>query len=151
MDYFYVGSGHGNVGLQDIFLKLKYTGEKFWIGADAHMFAATADVFDGYKYGKDLAAATTLAEVTAINDKKYTGYKMDANLGMELDLSFGFNLAKGVAFKGGYSMMMATETLAYLKGATYIVGPNVGQGRTDQMNGWGWAMIIIKPKFITGE
>ncbi|MCB9361028.1 MAG: hypothetical protein H6587_06440 [Flavobacteriales bacterium] len=152
MDYFYVGNPHGNVGLRDIFLKLKYTGEKFWVGADAHMFAATADVWDGYKYGKDLTDAIAAGQsTTTIVDNKYKDYKMDANLGMELDLSFGFNLAKGVAFKGGYSMMMATETLAYVKGVTYKTGANAGQGRTDQMNGWGWAMIVIQPKFITGE
>ena len=156
MDYFYVGNwtknGTDNVGLQDIFLKLKYKGEKFWVGADAHMFAATADVWDGYKFNKELTDAVTAGQPTTdILDKKYTSYKMDANLGMELDLTFGFNLAKGVAFKGGYSAMLATETLAYLNGTTYKAGANAGQGRADQMNGWGWAMIIIKPKFITGK
>jgi len=152
MDYFYVGSGHGNVGLQDIYLKLKYKGEKFWVGADVHMFSAAADVWDGYAYNKDLADAISAGQsTTAIMDGKYTDYKMNSSLGTELDLTFGFNLAKGVVFKGGYSMMMATETLAYLKGVTHQTGNNIGQGRTDQMNNWGWAMIIIKPKFITGE
>lgn len=150
MDYFYVGSGHGNVGLQDIFLKLNYKAEKFWVGADVHMFSATADVWDGYKYNKDLSDAITAGQsTTSIMDKKYTSYKMNTSLGTEIDFTFGFNLAKGVAFKGGYSTMLATETLAYLKGVTYGAGnKNAGQGRTDQMNGWGWAMIIIQPKFI---
>jgi len=77
---------------------------------------------------------------------------MDAALGTEIDLSFGFNLAKGVVFKGGYSMLMASETLAYLKGATYGGNnTNAGQGRTDQNNSWGWAMIIVKPTFIGGK
>lgn len=151
MDYFYVGNHAGSVGLQDIFFKLKYTGEKFWVGADAHMFAATADVWDEYKFNTDLSNATTATEITAINDKKYTDYTMDANLGMEFDFTFGFNLAKGVAFKGGYSMLMPTETLADIKNVKYTTGERAGQGRIDQFNSWGWAMIIIKPKFITGE
>ncbi|MCO6499240.1 MAG: hypothetical protein J5I47_02565 [Vicingus serpentipes] len=161
MDYFYVGNHAGSVGLQDIYVKGKYTADKFWVGLDVHLFSAANHVWDGFKYADDLKAptaallaATTQAEIDAanadikaINDKKYTGYTMSSGLGTELDLTFGFNLAKGVVFKGGYSMMMATETLAYLKGTTDYQG----QGRTDQNSTWGWAMIIIKPQFITGE
>jgi|GEM_PF-77166 len=162
MDYFYVGNHGGSVGLQDIFAKVKFKNDKFWVGLDVHLFSAANDVWDGFKFNDDLntqnniiadvnstAAQITAAnnEITAINDRKYTGYTMSSSLGTELDLTFGFNLSKGVAFKGGYSMMMATETLAYLKGTTDYQG----QGRTDQNSTWGWAMIIIKPKFITGE
>ncbi len=173
MDQFYVGAGHGNVGLQDINVKLKYKAEKFWVGAAVHMFAATADVWDKFKYNTDLTAAndamtaaTTQAQTDAaqaqidgVVDTRYTSYDMEKSLGTEIDLTFGFNLAKGVAFKGGYSMLMATETLAYLKGAQKdeinVVGgaPTdfVGQGRTDQTSNWAWAMLVFKPKFITGE
>jgi hypothetical protein len=165
MDYFYVGNHVGSVGLQDIYVKAKYKAEKFWVGLDVHMFSAANDVWDGFKYGQDdadanvdltneLAAATNQTEIDAANDKytaftetKYTDYTMSSGFGTEIDLSFGFNLAKGVVFKAGYSMMMATETLAYLKGTTDYQG----QGRTDENSSWGWAMIIIKPKFITGE
>ncbi len=144
MDYFYVGSGHGNVGLQDIYVNAKYKAKKFWVGAAVHMFSATADVKDNFKIGEDNAAAMLAVGNTDGVDQFQT---MSASLGTEFDLSFGFNLSKGVAFKGGYSMMMATETLAYLKGTIDYQG----QGRTDQTSSWGWAMIIIKPKFITGE
>ncbi len=165
MDYFYVGNHGGSVGLQDIYVNGKYKTDKFWVAAAVHMFSSANDVWDGFKYGEDdaaantvlandLAAATNQAEIDAANakytafaDTKYTDYTMASSFGTEIDLSFGFNLAKGVAFKGGYSMMMATETLAYLKGTTDYQG----QGRTDQTSNWGWAMIIIKPKFITGE
>lgn len=161
MDYFYVGNHVGSVGLQDIYLKMKYKGEKFWVGATVHMFSAANDVWDGYKYGKDdiaanivlsdeLTAATTQAEIDAANNKydaftntKYTDYTMATGLGTEIDLSFGFNLSKGVAFKAGYSTMLATETLAYLKN----VKDYDGQGRVDENSSWGWAMIIIKPNF----
>lgn len=166
MDYFYVGNHVGSVGLQDINLKLKFKAEKFWVGAAVHMFSAANDVWDGYKFGTDLtaandamAAATTQTEIDAaqaqidgVNDTKYTAYTMSAGLGTEIDLTFGFNLAKGVAFKGGYSTMIGTETLAYVKGTTYAgANTNAGQGRTDQNSSWGWAMIVIKPSFIGGK
>ncbi|MGB0882676.1 MAG: hypothetical protein ACPGSO_06955 [Vicingaceae bacterium] len=161
MDYFYVGNHGGSVGLQDIYFKLKYKADKFWVGADVHMFSAANDVWDGFKYGQDdiaatevltteLAAASTQAEFDAATAKydaftetKYTDYTMSSSFGTEIDLTFGFNLSKGVAFKGGYSVMMATETLAYLKGTTDYQG----QGYTDELSSWGWAMIIIKPNF----
>lgn len=140
MDYFYVGNHVGSVGLQDIYFKLKYKNEKFWVGVDVHLFSAPEEIIDGYKVAKDNAAAIAAGTpVTDVNQLQ----AMNASLGTEIDFTFGFNLAKGVAFKGGYSMMMATETLAYLKGTVDYDG----QGRTDQNSGWGWAMIIIKPNF----
>ncbi|HRN42581.1 MAG: hypothetical protein KF732_08395 [Flavobacteriales bacterium] len=165
MDYFYVGNHIGSVGLNDIFFGLKYKSEKFWVAADAHLFLAAANVWDGYKYNKDLSIATealadattqtqideATANINKVKDNKYTKYKMESNLGTEIDVTFGFNLAKGVDLQAGYSVMIDTETLAYLKGVTYKKGDNAGQGRTDQMNSWGWLMITFKPKFITGE
>jgi hypothetical protein len=170
MDHFYVGNwstfGKTNVGLQDIYINAKYTAEKYWVEAAVHLFSATADVWDGYKYNNEdaaatitlnneLTAATNQTEIDAANSKydaftskKYTDYTMAAGLGTEIDLSFGFNLSKGVAFKGGYSMMVGTETLAYLQGVKYDApNQNAGQGRTDQNSSWGWAMIIFKPNF----
>lgn len=149
MDYFYVGNHINGVGLQDIFFGLKYKTEKFWVAADAHLFSATADVRDKYKYDKAVADAVASGlPTTDINQYPV----MNASLGTEIDVSFGFNLSKGVDLQAGYSMMIDTETLAYLKGVKYA-GNNVnaGQGRTDQTNSWGWVMITFKPKFITGE
>lgn len=166
MDLFYVGNHINNVGLNDIFFALKYKAEKFWVAADVHLFSTPADVWDGYKFNKELTdanaaliAATTQTQIDAanasiktINDNKYSEYKMDRNLGTEIDFTCGFNLAKGVGVLTGYSIFLDTETLAYLKGVTYKSNNiNTGQGRTDQMNSWGWVMITFKPKFITGE
>jgi hypothetical protein len=165
MDHFYVGNHINNVGLNDIFFGLKYKTEKFWIATDAHLFSSPADIWDGYKFNKDLVIATDAlanattpeqinaanASIKSINDSKYSKYKMEKNLGTEIDLTFGFNLAKGVGVQAGYSVLIDTETLAYLKGVTYKNGDNAGQGRTDQMNSWGWVMVTFNPKFITGE
>ena len=151
MDYFYVGNHIGSVGLQDIFLKLNYKSEKFNVGADVHLFSAAANVWDEYKYSTDLKNAMTngtTADVTAVQDKKYTGYTMPSSLGTEIDFNFGFDLSKGVALKAGYSMMLATTTLADLKNVKYQANnPNAGEGRLDQTSSWGWLMLVIKPNF----
>ena len=144
MDYFYVGNHAGSVGLQDIYVKGKYKAEKFWLGADVHFFSAAAAVKDGFKIQQDvdaaIAAGTPVADVDMYQE-------MNANFGTELDLTLGFKLSKGVDFKAGYSMMFATETLAYVKGTTDYQG----QGYTDAASSWGWAMITIKPQFIAAK
>ena len=123
MDYFYVGNHGGSVGLQDLFLKLKLTPEKFMLGVDAHFFSAAADVLDVDKF-------TNTGEYTA----------MSSGLGTEIDVYGGFKLAKGVAFKAGYSQMMGSATMEAIKG-----------GSSDESSNWGWAMIIVKPSFIGGK
>ncbi len=134
MDYFYVGSGHGAVGLQDAYLKLKYKKDKWSVGLDAHLFMSAADVLD------PLELATS---------GKWTA--MNSMLGTEFDLSFMRKLNKSVTLKAGYSHLLATETLATLKGVTYTSGTDAGKGRTDQINNWGYVMIIFKPTFLKKE
>ena len=148
IDYFYVGNWRGSVGLQDIYFKLKYKKEKSYVGLDVHLFSAAAPVWDKYTHAEDFAVGNSTPE-----------YKeMSSYLGSELDLSFGMPLSKGVMFKAGFSMMMASETLAYLNGTTYNHnaithqdGEIVGKGRIDAMNTWAYAMIIIKPTFLKAE
>ncbi len=94
MDYFYVGSGHGNVGLQDIYLQLNAKLPKIQFGLNTHMFSAAADV----------------------EDPANLGTAMSRGLGTEIDFFFSFKLTKGVSFKGGYSQMFATETMEAVKG-----------------------------------
>jgi hypothetical protein len=135
MDYFYVGNHINNVGLQDIYFKVKYTKkEKYFIGLDAHMFSAAANVLDQVEFAKT-------GEIKAMNK----------NFGTELDFTFGFDLSKGVNLKAGYSQMLATETLATVKGVTYTSGSDAGKGRVDQTNNWAWIMITVKPQFIKPE
>ena len=137
IDYFYVGNWSSSVGLQDIYFKLKYKKEKAYLGLDFHLFSAAAPVWDTYAYAEDFAAGNSNPE-----------YKeMNSSLGTELDLSFGMPLSKGVMFKAGFSMMMASETLAYLNGTFN----SLGNPYTDAMNTWGYAMIIIKPTFLKAE
>ncbi|MFY0686009.1 MAG: hypothetical protein JXQ90_02530 [Cyclobacteriaceae bacterium] len=88
MDYFYVGNAHGNVGLQDIYLKTKInTGEKGNILIWGHQFLSAVDV------------------PTA-----------GAALGTEIDVVFTYKMAPAVTLNAGYSQLFATETMEILKG-----------------------------------
>jgi len=124
MDYFYVGNHLGSVGLQDGFLKFKYVnGDKYIFGADVHYFLAASNVLDSKEL---LSSGNTVA--------------MDNTLGTEIDLSFGFQLAKDVTCKFGYSHMIATETMEALMLQRGAVLPD-----KDEMSNWGWVMLIVKP------
>ena len=118
MDYFYVGNHIGSVGLQDIFIGLNYKPGKFTTGADLHFFSAAADVAD-------------------VNNG---GAAMPSYLGTEIDLTFGTNLTKGVALKGGYSQMFGTKTLVAIRG-----------GSTEAVSNWAWLMLVVKPTFLKVE
>ena len=94
MDYFYVGSGHGNVGLQDIYLQLNAQLPKIKLGLNLHSFAAVSDV----------------------EDPNNLNTAMSNGLGTEIDFFLSFKITEGVSFKGGYSQMFATETMEAVKG-----------------------------------
>lgn len=105
MDYFYVGNGHQNVGLTDVYLKTKFKlNEKSSLAAHLHQFMAGVDIPDPSKP----------AEV------------MNASLGTEIDLVYGIKLAPAVGLNIGYSQMFATETMEVIKGGDRTVMNNWG-------------------------
>ncbi len=120
MDYFYAGSSHGGVGLQDIYLRIKYQNEKFFVYLEPHYFIAAADVLD-------------VEELSKSGQYK----SMQSALGTELDLSLGYIPSKTINFKLGYSQMFGNSTLELLKG-----------GDTGKTNNWAYFMITVKPEFI---
>lgn len=142
MDYFYVGNHGGNVGLMDIVVRLKYTKEKSSIGLDVHMFRTAANLNDPVAY-----AQAIVDDIAGGGTGDVAGVAMDASLGTEIDLSYGFALSEGVMLKGGYSHLIATNTMANLKG----VGNYDNDGNlvvNDETNNWAYIMIIIKPTFF---
>ncbi|MCH7535144.1 MAG: alginate export family protein [Bacteroidetes bacterium] len=128
MDYYYVGNHANSVGLTDLYLKLKFKSKKFEGGTDLHIFYSAQNVLDN----TDTTGQSVLA---------------NTSLGTEIDLYGGFKLSKGVTLKFGYSHYFSTPTLGMLKGITF----SDGTGRNDQINNWGWAMIVMKPKFLAGK
>ncbi len=65
----------------------------------------------------------------------------EKSLGTELDLVFS-KAFKNYALKLGYSHMFASDGMYELKGVT--------ETAASDMQNWGWAMLVIKPKFING-
>jgi len=150
MDYFYVGNWGGNVGLQDAYLKLKFKKGIWSAGLDVHLFMGGlgTEVLDAVSYTTaytDLVTAGDQAGADALDMYSYT---LPSMLGTEIDLSLGTKINKSVSVKAGYSHMLASETLATLNGVLNTSGPDAGRGRTDQINNWGYVMVIIKPTFL---
>ncbi len=112
MDYFYVGNAHGNVGLQDIYLILKTKLNPVSFGLATHLFSAAADVVD----------------------MKNPGSAMNSSFGTEFDFFLSFPIVKGMKFIGGYSQMLATETLEVVK-----------KGSKDEINNSAYIMISLSP------
>ena len=94
MDYFYVGSHIGSVGLNDIYLKYKYTKDQFVFDAHLHYFGAAAAV--------------------APDASSY--------LGTELDLSGKWIVNPFTSITLGYSTMFAGDSMEILKGGDSSVG-----------------------------
>jgi hypothetical protein len=114
MDYFYVGNHGGSVGLTDINATFVYHKGKFSAKLIPHLFSAASDVYNG------------------------SGDKMDSALGTEIDLTLGYKVSKAVKISGGYSQMLATDTMEVIK-----------IGDKDEHNSWAWIMFTIKPKLFS--
>ncbi|WP_422362154.1 alginate export family protein [Reichenbachiella sp.] len=92
MDYFYVGNGHNNVGLQDFYLKTKFKLGKGALLGHVHQFLGASKFFE--------SDGTTEAS---------------ASLGTEFDLVYVTPMRKIGTFKIGYSQMFATDSMDLIK------------------------------------
>ncbi len=93
MDYFYVGNGHGNRGLVDVFLKTKLTlSKKSSLLAHLHKFSAAADI------------------------SAEGGESMSSNFGSEVDLVYALKVSPEISLNVGYSQFFGSESLEYIKG-----------------------------------
>lgn len=88
MDYFYVGNHVGSVGLNDVYLKYKYSKNKFGFDAHLHYFAAAADI-----------SANT-----------------DNYLDTELDLAASWAIQPMAKFTFGLSTLFAGDSMEIIKG-----------------------------------
>lgn len=94
MDYFYVGSHIGFVGLNDVYAKYHYLKDQFGFDAHIHYFEAAANVSaDASKY-----------------------------LGVELDLTASWIINPYASLYLGYSAMFAGDSMEILKGSDSSVG-----------------------------
>jgi len=114
MDYFYVGVPHSNVGLWDKYGGFKTSfSENFSIQLMAHAFNSAGDIYD-------MAANENLSSY----------------LGTELDLTFNWSLSEAFKINGGYSQMLATESMEIIK----------GRGDQEKLQNWAWLMLTAKPR-----
>ncbi len=118
MDYFYVSSAHGNVGLWDSYLNLNWnvTGKRNWQMA-LHHFESAARVVN------------------------YTGGKANSALGNEADITFDYKVMDDVNPAGGYSQMFTGPSMKYGKNISQ------DQGMASMQN-WIWLSININPDIL---
>jgi hypothetical protein len=100
MDYFYVGNHQNSVGLQDAYLKLNYTSNKWQFTLMPHVFNAPNTVLDA------------------------SNNKMDSYLGTELDFTASYTIQKDIVASAGYSQMFGSGTLERLKNVTDAANTN---------------------------
>ncbi|NOX85650.1 MAG: hypothetical protein GXO86_06765 [Chlorobi bacterium] len=127
MDYFYVGNYVGKNGLIDVYLPIKFKVKKWNFGVIPHYFMAAATIS---AYNPD--------------EKKVTDYS--SSLGTELDFFVKFALSKSVIIQGGYSQMIATETMQVVKYPDKVNSDFYKNG-----NNWAWVMLTFKPTFYNSD
>ena len=127
MDYFYVGNYNGQNGLIDIHVPLMFKVNKWSFGIRPHYF---------------LAAAT----VSTLDQNNQSTRDYNKGLGSEIDLTAKYVISEIVDISGGYSQMLASETMQVVK-----YPGNPGGEFHKNNNSWAWIMITMKPTFFSRE
>ncbi|HKH63121.1 MAG TPA: alginate export family protein [Flavitalea sp.] len=121
MDYFYAGTGSPAGGLNNPYLKLKYTGNAISLGADFHNFFLNTDM------------------------KKGDGSFIKKQLGNELDFIVNYNMNKFTNIELGYATMLATGSMPFAKGQATTENSADAYRRSGN---WFYAMIRLAPDFF---
>jgi len=121
MDYFYAGSGSPKGGLNNPYIKFKYTANKFFIGLDLHSFSLNEDM------------------------KKANGTLVGRNLGKEGDLQLNYNMNKFTNIELGYSLMKATDSMPFAKSQAVNDAVAATYNKTGT---WAYVMLKFTPDFL---
>jgi len=128
MDYFYVGDPYGwngnnalSPGLLNFYLKSKYRLRDNLI--------ANFDIHEFY-------AGNTVANLSTANPND----ELNKRLGTEFDFVLQYGLNKQISIEAGYSIMVGTNTLDFLK-APIANKKNIGN--------WAYLMVNIRPDFLS--
>jgi hypothetical protein len=121
MDYFYVGTGSAAGGLNNPYLKLKYTGNALAFGIDLHSFSLNKDM------------------------KKADASLVGKHLGTEIDFLLNYNMNKFTSIELGYSVMKATANMPFAKGQAATDAAADGYRKTGT---WFYAMLKFTPDFF---
>jgi len=118
MDYFYAGTGSPAGGLNNPYLKLKYTHNTVSFGVDLHHFFLNE------------------------NMRKSDGAFIKKQLGNELDLLVSYTMNKFTNIELGYSTMLATESMPLAKAQVVSDATAVAYRK---FGNWFYAMIRFAP------
>jgi hypothetical protein len=121
MDYFYVGTGSPAGGLNNFYVKAKFTGNALSAGVDYHYFSLHKDM------------------------KKADGTVISKGLGSEIDFLLNYNLNKFTNIELGYALMNATASMPFAKAQATTDAVADTYRRTGT---WFYAMINIRPDFF---
>ena len=121
MDYFYAGTGSAAGGLNNPYLKLKYSGNALTLGLDFHHFSLN----------KDMA--------------KSDGSLAGKNLGNEMDVVINYNMNRFTNIETGYSMMYAGSNMVFAKGQAATDAAADSYRKTGS---WFYAMLKFTPDFF---
>lgn len=118
MDYFYAGTGSPTGGLNNPYLKFKYSSanKRFGVGVDYHYFALAQD------------------------QKNVSGGALDKYLGSEVDLVTTYSLNKFTNVEWGFSFLAASKSMEYAKG--------IAPGTSSLNSTWSFLQLNIKPEFF---
>ncbi|HEX5653562.1 MAG TPA: alginate export family protein [Chitinophagaceae bacterium] len=118
MDYFYAGTGSPAGGLNNPYLKIKYTsaGKRFSTALDYHYFSL------------------------ASNQKDIAGNAIPKYLGSEIDWVSTYALNKMTGLELGVSWLAASRSMEYAK--------NLSPGTTKLNAHWAYLQINVKPEWI---
>ncbi|MDB5258246.1 MAG: hypothetical protein JWM14_2941 [Chitinophagaceae bacterium] len=122
MDFFYTGTGSPIAGLQNAFLKTKYTAKDLTISMDVHQFWTASQ-----------------------SANRIDGGDLNKALGTEIDIVLNYNVNKFVNLEMGYSTMFATSSLEYVK--SELAGVPT-QNATRHNAQWAYLMLNIRPDFL---
>ena len=124
MDYFYVGTGSPMGGLNNPYLKLKYTGKAIFLGIDFHHFFLNSDM------------------------QKGDGSYIQKHLGNEFDFTFNYSMNRFTSIELGYATMLATASMPFAK--AQATSDNAA-GAFRRSGNWFYAMIRFAPDIINSN
>ena len=119
MDYFYAASGSPAAGLNNPFLKIKYTSRNSRLNTELayHYFGFAGD------------------------QKDTKGNVLNKYLGSEVDANINYSLNKVTSLELGICGLSATHSMEYAKGLT--------PGTTRLTAGWAYLQLNIRPDFLS--
>lgn len=121
MDYFYVGTGSPAGGLNNPYLKAKYTAAKWWLSADLHHFSLNKTMY------------------------KSDGSAVGNKLGNEIDLVLNYTMNRFTNIELGYAVMYASNNMAFAKGQATTDAVADSYRKTGV---WAYAMLKFSPDFL---